>query len=60
MSLLTHIDHLKAKHIDLEKTISQEYSRPLPNDQVIAHMKHQKLLLKQEIQQLASQDLKRR
>ncbi len=54
MSVILHIDSLKKKHSDLENSISLEYSRPLPDTQIIADLKHRKLAIKDEIVRLAS------
>jgi hypothetical protein len=52
MSVVSHIEHLQAKHAELESTLSEETARPSPNFYTIKDLKKQKLLLKEEITRL--------
>ena len=52
MSLQDRIESLRARHASLEQAIDKEISRPLPNRDVIADLKRQKLRIKDEIFQL--------
>jgi hypothetical protein len=54
MSLLNHIGKLKEKHSQLEKFISIEYLRPIPNARVLSELKYKKLLIKEEIERLTN------
>ena len=47
-----HISALENKHAGLDARISQEAHRPLPDMAVLAHLKKQKLRIKEEIQGL--------
>lgn len=49
MSKISHINTLKMKHSDLEKSIANENRRPLPNTHVLFHLKQKKLRIKDEI-----------
>ena len=49
MSLQDRIESLRARHRSLEEAIDQEISRPLPNVEVLADLKRQKLRIKDEI-----------
>jgi len=53
MSLDAHIQALKAKHQDLEAKIDEENSRPLPDEDLIAGLKREKLKIKDELAQHA-------
>jgi len=53
MSVMEHLDSLKAKHLDLEQLIEQEEARPRPDETKINELKRQKLRIKDEIAQLA-------
>lgn len=44
-----HFSALEAKHATLERQIVAETQRPLPDTAVLAAMKKQKLLIKQEM-----------
>lgn len=52
MALFTHIQTLEEKHAQLEKKVSAESARPLPDFTLITSLKKQKLLLKEEIRRL--------
>jgi hypothetical protein len=47
----SHVSALNAKHAGLEARIRDEHGRPAPDSILIASLKKQKLLLKQEIAQ---------
>jgi hypothetical protein len=49
MSVLEHVDSLKAKHQDLENLIEEEEARPRPDEDKIHELKRQKLRIKDEI-----------
>jgi len=49
MSLDAHIQALKTKHQDLEAKIQEENSRPLPDEDLIAGLKREKLKIKDEL-----------
>ena len=53
MSTVDHIEALKAKHASLEHAISQENSRPHPDDDAICSLKKRKLQIKDEISRLS-------
>ncbi len=52
MSLQDRIESLRARHRSLEEAIGEETSRPLPNIDILAQLKRQKLRIKDEIVQL--------
>ena len=52
MSVVEHLDSLKAKHTDLETLIEQEEARPRPDENKINELKRQKLRIKDEIAHL--------
>jgi hypothetical protein len=56
MSTVDHIEALKAKHASLEHAIDEENSRPHPDDDAICSLKKRKLLIKDEITRLSSED----
>jgi hypothetical protein len=53
MSIADRIEGLKAKHKALETAIEEEHNRPKPDDIEINRLKKQKLVIKDEIEQLA-------
>ena len=44
---------LKKRHASLETAIDDENSRPLPDDAAVAHLKREKLAIKDELERLA-------
>ena len=56
MSTVDHIEALKAKHATLEHAIDEENSRPHPADDAICSLKKRKLLIKDEISRLSTED----
>jgi len=55
MSMSSHLSQLRKKHEALSKKIEDEQQRPGSDDLQISAMKRQKLLLKEEITRLSSQ-----
>lgn len=54
MTQQAHVQALTQKHANLERTLSQEISRPSPNALRIAELKRQKLKLKDEIRRFSN------
>lgn len=52
MSLQEHAESLRAKHAVLEQRIDEEQHRPQPNQIRLAHLKKEKLKLKEAITQI--------
>lgn len=48
------IEVLKQKHASLETALDNENSRPMPDSSVVAHLKREKLAIKDEMQKLDS------
>jgi len=55
MSVMDHVESLKAKHADLDHLITEEEQRPWPDQTRITELKRQKLRIKDEIAQLERQ-----
>ncbi len=55
MSVSSHLSQLRQKHEALSKKIEDEQQRPGSDDLQINAMKRQKLLLKEEITRLSTQ-----
>jgi len=55
MSMIEHVDALRAKHAELENLIDEEEHRPHPDDIVITELKRQKLRIKDQIATLGRQ-----
>ena len=53
MSVVSHIEHLQARHAHLEAHLAEEMARPMPDFFTIKDIKKQKLLLKEEIARLS-------
>lgn len=53
MSLQEHVESLRAKHALLEQQIDEEQHRPLPDQMTLAHLKREKLRLKEAIELIA-------
>lgn len=49
MSIVSHIDQLKQKHIELEGKIEEAMRHPSTTDDELAELKRQKLQLKDKI-----------
>lgn len=58
-SMADEIDLLKMQHSALELELSQELARPIPDAVRIADLKKRKLCLKDRIEQLRQQFLRR-
>ncbi|MEL0018835.1 MAG: DUF465 domain-containing protein [Rickettsiales bacterium] len=54
MSVTDHIQALKQKHADLETELDDESRRPLPDAEVLADLKRQKLAIKDQIAKLST------
>ena len=50
-----HLEALKQRHAELDAKIAEEMARPLPDDLKIQEYKKQKLVTKQEIEELEKQ-----
>ncbi len=55
MSTLHRIESLKSKHAQIDKRLSDESARPMPDETTLLTLKRQKLQIKDEIQSLATQ-----
>ena len=55
MSVDDHVSALKTRHAALEEVLEQEFTRPHPDQAVIADIKKQKLRIKDELAQLGAQ-----
>lgn len=51
MALSAHLETLHSKHISLDQKLQSELRSPLPDTLRIAHLKKQKLQIKDAIQQ---------
>lgn len=49
MSVEDRIHTLQARHADLDKKLEAENARPMPDENLIRNLKHEKLSLKDEI-----------
>jgi len=58
-SMAIEIDMLKMQHSALELALSQELSRPIPDAMQIAELKKRKLCVKDRIEGLRQQSLRR-
>lgn len=54
MSTADRIEVLKQKHASLELALEDENKRPMPDSTVVAHLKREKLAIKDELQRLSS------
>ncbi len=52
MTLVSHLEQLKQKHLNLENELEKAMRHPSVSDQEIAEIKRQKLLLKDKIDQI--------
>ena len=55
MALSAHLETLHTKHAELDQKLQSELRSPLPDTLQIAHLKKQKLQLKDAIQQVEIQ-----
>ncbi|MTI11483.1 YdcH family protein [Curvivirga aplysinae] len=53
MSVQDRIQTLKSRHEELDKKLDMENARPMPDDEVIRTIKHEKLTLKDEMTRMA-------
>lgn len=53
-SLTDRIEVLKQRHASLETALEEESRRPMPNSSVVANLKREKLVIKDELQRLES------
>ncbi len=56
MSIVKHLEALKAKHEALDFEIEQESNRPLPDQSLISNLKKQKLKIKEEMEEISAQE----
>lgn len=54
MSTMERIESLKVKHAVLDRKVSEEETRPMPNPSVLLDLKRQKLQIKDEMRSLSS------
>ena len=54
MALSSHIEELQRKHRTLSDAVEHEQRKPAPDSLIIAQMKKQKLMLKEEIERLGA------
>lgn len=52
MSIEDRIESLRTKHANLEVKLDSETSRPHPNDDALRTLKHEKLVIKDEIERM--------
>jgi len=52
MSIEDRITSLKTKHADLEIKLDSEVARPLPDNDALRNLKHEKLVIKDEIERM--------
>ena len=52
MTEAERIESLRVRHADLDRQLESERQRPLPDDDVLAGLKRQKLAIKDQISQL--------
>lgn len=54
MSTAHRIESLKTKHAEIDKRLTKEEARPLPDDTLLHSLKRQKLNIKDELQSLGA------
>ncbi|HAE01086.1 MAG: hypothetical protein CMM78_10270 [Rhodospirillaceae bacterium] len=54
MSTVHRIESLKSKHAQIDKRLSDESARPMPDETTVLALKRQKLQIKDEIQSLTA------
>jgi hypothetical protein len=54
MTLVSHIDQLKQKHVELENRLEEAMRHPSTSDDEIIELKRQKLMLKDKISQFSA------
>ncbi len=55
MSIESHLDSLKRKHVALEEEIANMSARPLPDQSKLTILKREKLRLKEQIEEISVQ-----
>ena len=55
MTAADQVTDLKNRHAELEKTIEDEIGRPQPDQNIVAHLKKEKLRIKDELVELGAQ-----
>lgn len=50
-----HLEALKQRHVELDTKIAEESARPMPDNMKIQEYKKQKLVIKQEIEEIENQ-----
>lgn len=58
MSLLEHVDSLRAKKLQLEEMIDLEQHRPLPDQTILTRLKREKLKIKEQISRAGEEQSK--
>lgn len=53
MSLSEHLDSLRSKHAGLKRSIDDEMHRPMPDQELVARLKREKLRIKDELSRLS-------
>lgn len=56
MTVVEHVEALRAKHNTLKQAVDQENQRPHPDEFRIAELKREKLRIKDEIAKLQGED----
>ncbi len=54
MTVETRVEALKSRHIELERKLEDEGSRPMPDEELLHTIKREKLQLKDEIMRLGA------
>ncbi len=52
LSSTNRIEVLRDKHATLENALAEEANRPMPDSSVVAHLKREKLAIKDELQRI--------
>lgn len=52
MSTIERIESLKTKHAEIDRRLSAETARPMPDESILLSLKRKKLQIKDEIQTL--------
>lgn len=53
MSVQDRIQTLKTRHEELDKKLDMENARPMPDEELVRSLKHEKLTLKDEMARMA-------
>jgi len=54
MTVETRVEALKTRHIELERKLESEESRPMPDEELLHTIKREKLQLKDEMMRLGA------